>query len=280
MKKIFLLITFALITSVSYSQIEKGVKIIMGAGSFHSANLSKILEKNKESDPYLKRSNSQSRNGLNLGLGYFINYNLNNKVSISTDISLSVLSSHLYINYYRDSSDQFKAMSRRITSESKINVVYLNIPIFVRYSFTKKNNLYLTTGFSINLMANPRLHSKELNVVNTYKNDIIDSTSAIAQRTSVVLDKHNKFQANFIVGIEKRFNNRMKNFGLGIVYTIPLTKGELYTSKKTLNYSDNNKLMGNDGKQEAENKYSDFKLNDFKMSSLNITLKYYLNVKK
>jgi hypothetical protein len=268
------------LSNLSFSQIEKGVKIVTGAGSIHSSNLNRSFERNKGNDPYLVRSDSYSRNGINAGLGFFLNYPINNKLTLSGDITMSILSSHLYVNYFRDSATQNKGMDRRITSESKINIVYLNIPVMLRYSINKKKNLYVSMGLSLGILANPHLHTKELSVVNTYQSDIIDSTYIVRKRTNAVLDKHKKLQLNFLLGVEKRLNNRMKNFSIGLIYQIPLTRSQLYSSGKTLNYTLNNRLLGQDGKQEAEQTFPHHKLNDFRMSSLSITVKYTLKKRK
>jgi hypothetical protein len=280
MKKLFLYIALALLPTFSNAQIENGIKIITGTGSVHSKNLNTITEKNKEHDPYLIRSNVHTRYGLNIGLGYFINYTLNNKLSLSTDISLNILSSHLYVNYFRDSAGPVKGLSHRISSEAKINLLYLNIPFMLRYCITGRNNLFLIAGPSLHLMANPHLHSRELSVINSYQNNTIDSTSIVRKKTDAVLNKHKKVQLNFVLGIEKRFSQRMKNISLGLICQIPLTRGEMYSTDGSLNYSINNKLLGNEAKQEAEQRDSRHKLNDFRLSTFSIIVKYYFKEKK
>jgi hypothetical protein len=277
MKKLLLLFTLMQLSFYSFSQMENGIRVNIGAGNINSSNLNRILERNKQNDPYLNTSGSHPGNGLNLGVGYFANFRLTDRVYLSTDITLNILSAHLYVNYFRDSSNQNDGVSHRISSDSKINTVYTNIPILFRYSLSKKNTLFLMTGLSLGLMANPHLHSKELGVMTTYSSNVIDSTNPLKENINAVLNKHNVAQLHFVIGAEKRFRYVMKNLSLGFSYQLPLTKGMLYSTNDNINNTANNKFWGQEGKNQAEQINPGHRLNDFRMSTLNIVVKYYLN---
>jgi hypothetical protein len=277
--KIFFVILF--FSHLTFGQTEKykntyGVQISTGLAKVNSRSLNKIMEEGKKYDPFLTTSGSHSGLGALEGTGAYYVYSLTSKYSILGEISFNHMNSQLFINQIRDSVDtNGNGIRERSSSKGKLSMFYLSAKVFFRYYLSEEKNYFLLAGPGITFSAHPRFKSNEQYVYNVIDNNIVASADINNANQKVILNKYKIAQFNFSLGIEKEKNK----VTIGIMYTYPLSKSNLYTTNKSFyTNSFSNQVFSSEGKTEAEaNSNSSYHLNNFKFSTITFTIKYRLS---
>jgi hypothetical protein len=289
MKKVFFLL-FAMIATQSLIYGQKtyviGLKINPSLGYIRSGNLNKNLKAQNDSDPVIDEWNAHSRLRVNFGLGGFFEYYVKGNFAVLAEPTYNFSNTRIYISKVQTGSIKPGGRDElRISSEANIHISYFNLPVLAKYILSSSSRFYVIGGVAINFMSKPKLTSTEL-AAHSYwtavgNEDIIDSTPTTRVLSKGKLDQftHTRFNLVFGAGKMFRLNGRGRNLYIDIRYSLPLSKSTMYSSGNNFDNSLNNNVFGSVGKSNAETSVPQYKLNDFKMSVITLSLSYTLKNK-
>jgi hypothetical protein len=288
MKKLIFIFLLTFVLSESYSQNTYviGLKVNPSIGYIRSGNLNKSFEAQKRMYPEVDKWNANSRLRFNFGFGGFYEFYFSGKFAAVTEPTINFSNTKTYIHFVQvGSSAPNKRDELRITSEGNIHLTYFNIPILAKYVLSESSRFYVLGGLAVNLMFKPKLRSTE-KVDHSYwtkvgSEDLIDSTVKEEIVTSGKLNVFNTVSFNAVLGVGKMFrlNGRGRNLYIDIRYSLPLSKSAMYTTNNNFDAAINNRVFGYSGKTEAEKAQPQYKLNDFRLSQVTLSLSYTLKNK-
>jgi len=278
-KEIVLLLFIILMFSfTSFGQIEKGAILNLGLGKIKSNNLNKLVGTYKQNDTLITTSNAHSSYGGSIGIGGWVRYPLNPKLSLLAELSLNYQSSKIFINYIWDSLDVNKSGTKhRITSDASVKMFYINLPILLRYRIFENRQYYVIGGLTFNITPHPHIKSHEEDITTQYFNDMTYKSTIVKVDEKATLDKYGALNMFLTLGVEKSFR---KKLFLSFKFNLPINPSTLYTSNNSFyNNSLNNALFTSQGKMMAES-YTHVLLNDFKRTSFIFSINYKITKKK
>lgn len=279
MKKILLAIFVGVFAQSIQAQISIGPKIGVGAGSIKSRNLKENLDAQRQMDPDLKSWDVKNTLGLYFGLGGFLQYNINDNFALVTELTYNGLSSKIKINYEDNNVDgSGNGDITRIESEARIKVSFFSVPLLAKYSFSGTTGPYVLAGLRLNFLGTPEISSEETRVREQYFSGSLVQTSTEMRTVGADVNVFKSTRLNFVLGGGTTIDLKGKNLSLDLRYNLPLTKSEMYTT--SVNYDDmafkNNEVFSVWGKTDAELDAPGFRLNDFKMGFLELSVSYAL----
>jgi len=279
MKKTLLSFCFLLILYSSVkAQISIGPKINFGGGAFHSSNLQKNLNAEKAADPYINQWDAKSKTGFNFGLGGFIQYSINDNISLWGELTYNFFNSGYNLTY-ADNTISKNNKTDNISSTAKINASFLSIPILFKYSFKGKTGPYALAGLRINFISKPKITSTETQTTNDY-NSGKDKITVNYFTTSSTLDVSSSISSNLVIGGGYALEVSSKSLFIDVRYNYPISKSNMYTTNGSYTSSSNttlnNALFGIAGVASANSIAPQYPLNDFKMGFLELSIAYTL----
>jgi hypothetical protein len=276
---VLLIFVMLLFSFTSYSQqIEKGAILNLGLGNIRSNNLNKLVGTFKQNDTLITTSDAHSSLGGSIGIGGWVRYPLNPKLSLLAELSLNYQSSKIFINYVWDSLDVNKSGTKhRISSDASIRMFYINLPILLRYKVFENKQYYVLGGLTFNITPHPHIKSYEEDITTQYLNDMTYKTTVVKVNEKATLDKYGALNMFLTLGVEKGFRKKMF---LSFKFNLPINASTLYTSNSSFyNNSLNNALFSAQGKMMAEG-FTHILLNDFKRTSFVFSVNYKISKKK
>lgn len=279
MKKIYFFLSCFLLTTTLQAQIQVGVKLNPGLGFITSSTLNGLLASEKSKNPNLLTSGASAGVGFNYGIGGFCQYNFSPSLSVVIEPTINLLFSHIYLTYKNESFDsKGNGTQTRIFSNARLNTLYCNVPLIVKYSLKGRLKPYVLGGLSVNLSGSPHLKSKEVSVVSKYNIETISTSSQSEVSASAVMNNYSAAQFNFVIGVGRTFRKKLKNLSVDIRYNFPLTGGAMYSSDNSaFAQSYNNGVFSSEDKFHLPNSSNLYdKPNNFKMSVVNVSIKYTL----
>jgi hypothetical protein len=276
MKKYLLIIVLFLAFQHVKAQLSIGPKIGLGVATLSSGNLKDNLYAQKQRDSNITAWDVKNRPGLSLGFGAFAQYDLNDKLSLLTELTYNSFNAKIKIYREEDKLDNGGSGDVSIIdSEAKIKTSLLSIPVLVKYNFT--GSLHALAGFRMNFVGTTTISSEEVRTKKVYANNtLIKDSGPEWHNVSATVDAFNKNSFNFVLGIGTGLDLNGKKLALDLRYYLPLTKSAMYTS--SIQFDDiatkNNEVFGYEGKRDAEENAPGYLLNDFKMGILEVSASY------
>lgn len=280
MKQNFTLALLLLITMQGKTQdFNFGPKLNFGTGMINSKNLQKSFDVRNAIDGDIIAWDAKSRLGFHFGIGGFAEYSINDNFSVVGELTYNFLNSKIKIDYKENDVDgSGDGDIKTIESEAKIKLSYLQLPILAKYTFSNDMRLYALGGFGFNFVSTPEISSSETKTKEVYENGILIKTDIELRSVSADLDNFKGTQLSFIVGGGITLDAGGRDLLLDIRYNLPLTKSEMYTTNWVYHdiAYDNNEVFSAWGKSEAELEAPQHRLNNFKMSTITISIAYVL----
>lgn len=275
---VLLFVVMLMFSFTSFGQIEKGAILNLGLGKIKSNNLNKLVGTFKQNDTLITTSDAHSSYGGSIGIGGWVRYPLNPKLSILAELSLNYQSSKIFINYVWDSLDVNKTGTKhRISSEASVRMFYVNLPILLRYKIFENRQYYVLGGLTFNITPHPHIKSYEEDITTKYMNNMTYDSRIVKVNEKATLDKYGALNMFLTLGVEKGFRKKMS---LSFKFNLPINASTLYTSNSTFyNNSLNNALFSAQGKMMAEG-FTNVLLNDFKRTSFVFSVNYKITKKK
>jgi hypothetical protein len=276
----FLVVMIVMLISKSiYSQGKYiyGIKINPSTGYLNSPNLNKNLQIQKGLDPAISTFNAHARLRANFGVGAFFEYKINDKMSALTELTYNFSNTKILINYETSNLDKNNYGDiTKIASEANIHLSYINLPLLFKYILSQSSRYYVIAGPAINIARKPYLKSHEIETSTHYTNGTIDKSIITSVDRSAQLDKFKTVQFAFVVGAGKifRFTSGGNNLHIDIRYSLPVSHSQMYSTNPALNSALLNSIYGVDGKNFAESSAPAYKLNNFKLSVITLSIAY------
>jgi len=269
----------------AYAQeLSIGAKINSGAGRIHSGNLQESFKMRKSLDEDIIRWEANSKSGFNFGIGGFAEYSVNDNASLIGELTYNFSNSTISIDHIDDDVDyngDGDGDIKTIESEATIKLSYVQLPLLAKYYFKGEAGPYAIGGFGFNFVGTPKIESSETKTKKTYDNFNLDKTTVDFRTVSADLNEFNSTRLSFIFGAGTVFELDGRNLFVDIRFNLPLNKSVMYTTDGV--YHDiaykNNEVFSGWGKVEAEAEAPAFRLEDFKMSMITVSIGYSLFTK-
>ncbi|HXA01242.1 MAG TPA: outer membrane beta-barrel protein [Cytophagaceae bacterium] len=280
MMRSFLVVMMMILVSKSLYGQEKyiyGIKINPSAGYLNSPNLNKNLNTQKGLDPQVTRLDAHARLRANFGFGAFFEYRINDKMSALTELTYNFSNTKILINKESSNLDINQSGDiTKIASEANIHLSYINLPVLFKYILSQTNRYYLIAGPAINIAGKPFLKSHEVETFTQYTNGTIDNSSITTLDISAKMNKFKTVQFAFVVGAGKifRFTSGGNNLHIDIRYSLPVSHSAMYSSNPAMDNAMLNNIYGISGKNAAETTAPNYKLNNFKLSVITLSIAY------
>ncbi|TAH26440.1 MAG: PorT family protein [Cytophagales bacterium] len=263
-------------STLLFSQSKFGVSITSGMGNIYSPTLHAIQQSRLKDTPFLTSASASKGWGVNLGLGLYYQYTINDKFAILADPTFNFLNSKIHMNSkFEDMNLKGTGTQSRYSSLADLNTLYIQLPILFKYTFFQKRKLYVIAGGAANIILSSKANTQEEKITSVYGFERITSTEVEHfNNISTKLDRINPFQFVAVVGLGRQFRKKLNHFSVDLRYNFPIMNSTFYSSSKDLMNTEQNKLFSETGKEFAESKSPEFKLNDFKMGTFNLTIRY------
>ena len=275
MRKISLTILLSICVVILKAQISIGPKVNLGVGAFHSRNMQKYLDLENANNRDIVEWDASSKLGVNGGLGVFVDFAFNEKMSIWAEMTYNWFNSGYKLTYQKN-DDLKNEKIENITSSAKISTGMLSIPILFKYSFKGQSGPYALVGFRTNFLSQPQITSTEVKTTMDYpKNQLkVENYAAIS-----TIDQFNTTNFNFMIGGGYSLDFKGKDLYIDLRYNLPISKSYFYTTNGYYNSDDGstkNNLFGWENATEANVFAPQYQLNDFRMGFLEVSLAYTL----
>lgn len=276
MKKTIFSFSLFIFFSAASAQFSIGPKINLGAGRVSSKNLKDNLGFRNQTNPDIQIWDIKYKFGSQFGLGAYFEYNINDNFSLLSELTLNSLSHKITMDYFENDLDGSGDGDKKIiTSEAQLKFTYFNFPLLAKYSFEK---IYALGGLSFNFIGRHEIFSNETKKTETYSSNILTDIKIETDAVTAELNVFKTSRADFVLGIGTFFDVADRKLSLDLRYYFPLTKTEMYTT--SIAYEDNtfknNEHFDVWGKTDAEIDARQYPLNDFKMSTISISISYAL----
>lgn len=280
MKQNFTLTILLLITMQGKAQeLNFGSKLNFGVGMINSKNLQKSFDVRNAIDGDIITWDAKSKFGFHFGIGGSVEYTVNNNFSVVGELTYNFLNSKINIDFEEnDIDDDGDGDIKTIESEAKIKLSYLQLPVLAKYTFSDDRGVYGVGGFGLNFVSTPEISSSETKTKQEYENGVLVKTDIEPRSVSADLDNFKVTRLSFIIGGGITLDAGGSDLLLDIRYNLPLTKSEMYTTNwvyQDIVY-DNNEVFSAWGKNEAESEAPQHRLNNYKMSTITISIAYVL----
>ena len=277
MKTKLFLVSF-LFCITANAQFSAGVKLNLSYGGINSANLVSNLSYQQALDSKLTEWSVKERWGYGFGFGGFAAYNFTDNFSGLVEPTIAFLNCGIDFTRVENKLDSKGDgdINTDITT-SDISITYLDLPFLARYTFGE-NKIFAEAGFGFHVAASPDITSTASSEKDSYKKGVLDKTNIDPQYTQTTkLNVFDNPKVNFIIGLGATTELGGKPLSIDLRYNLPLTKSEMFTTDG--GYNDGrfkkNDLLGYDGKTDAE-RDAPYLLNDFKMSTITLSITYAL----
>lgn len=262
--------------NVFAQQTEAGISISAGTARFFSRNLRESFAYRNESSSKVILWDVKHRWGLMFNIGGYIKYNLNSSFALQGELNFGYSRSQTDIDYFEDKLDKDgDGKKESISSEITIAASTFAIPISASYSVGGK--IKLSAGIEFLLTGLPVLDSYEVKTTEYYNNFNLDNRETDARGVSAranVFGMHNYL----LLGAGMPIIIKEKKLYIDFLWHLPLSRSELYTGSGAFHdiaYK-NNEVFSYWGKKDAESEAPQFPLDDFRLTILNISIKYNL----
>lgn len=279
MKKNILVCVFAIAAlNVSAQSFEVSPKISLGTGRIHSKNLAKSFNQRNAIEKDVLQWDIKQKFGFTFGIGASFQYNINDKLSVFGEPTISFLKQKITIDYFENDIDGGGSGDRKtIVSEAKIKTSWFALPLLVQYGLGD-NAFRISGGFEFLFVGEPKIESNEIKITETFSGgNLVDSKTEAAQISSVI-NEFNSPRTNFLIGIGTTFNVDDRNLYIDLRYHLPLSKSPLFTTDPVYHILafKNNEVFDLWGKTDAELDAPQFRLDDYKLGTIDIVFRYVL----
>lgn len=259
-----------------YAQTLKfGARATLGTGTINSKVLQSYLDAENARDQDIKKYDLNAKLGSVFSIGGFVEYPLNNNVSLIGEIAFQQQSSNLQIDLMEDDAQDGLSFRDEVESNNRIKISAFSAPLLARYYLSSGSGPYITGGFTIDLVLGSKIEAEEHIV-----NKDFDASGAVIRNTSETrinkanIDEFGSPRLSFTIGIGTVLDVGASGLTVDLRYNAGLAKSQMYTTD----------ILFDDRAKESD-VFSVYKqadmavndrvtLNDFKTGTLLLTLGY------
>lgn len=265
--------------NLSAQSFEISPKLSFGTGRIHSKNLTESFNQRNAIKSDVLTWNVKQKFGFTFSIGGCFQYNINQNIAVIGELSFNSLRQKIIIDYFENDIDgSGDGDKKTITSEAKIKTTWLGFPLLAQYSFGDEQKLRIMGGLEFMFMGVPKIESDETKTTETYVSNALVDTKTEVARISTTLNEFKSPRTNLLLGIGTTFNVSDRNLYLDLRFHLPLTKSQMYTTDWV--YDDiafkNNEVFSVWGKSDAELDAPQYRLDDYKLGTIDIVVRYVL----
>lgn len=256
-------------------ELKFGARAALGTGAINSKVLENYFMAENNRDADIKKYDLNAKLGTAFSIGGFVEYPLNDNLSLIGEIGFLQQSSNLQIDLMEDDAQDGLSFRDEVESNNRIKISALSAPLLVRYYLKSAPGPYITGGFTTDLVLGSKIEAEE----HIVKKDF-DASGAVIRNTSETrvneanFDEFGSPRLSFTIGIGTVLDAGPSGVTVDLRYNAGLAKSQMYT--KDILFDDRTKesdvfsvykqadMAINDG----------VTLNDFKTGILLLTVGY------
>lgn len=256
-------------------ELKFGARVALGTGTINSKVLGSYFTTENNRDADIKKYDLNARLGSVFSIGGFVEYPLNDNLSLIGEIGILQQSSNLQIDLMEDDAQDGLTFRDEVESNNRIKISALSAPLLARYYLSSGSGPYITGGFTIDLVLGSKIEAEEHIVEKGF-----DASGAVIRNTSETrmnkanIDEFGSPRLSFTMGIGTVLDVGASGVTVDLRYNAGLAKSQMYTSD----------ILFDDRTRESD-VFSVYKqtdiavndrvtLNDFKTGTLLLTVGY------
>ena len=256
-------------------EVKFGARVALGTGTINSKVLGAYFTTENSRDPDIKKYDLNAKLGSAFSIGGFVEYPLNNNLSLIGEIGFLQQASNLQIDLMEDDAQDGLTFRDEVESNNRIKISALSAPLLARYYLSSGSGPYITGGLTIDLVLASKIEAEEHIV-----NKDFDASGAVIRNTSETrmnkanMDEFGSPRLSFTMGIGTVLDVGASGLTVDLRYNAGLAKSQMYTTD----------ILFDDRAKESD-VFSVYKqadiavndrvtLNDFKTGTLLLTLGY------
>ena len=256
-------------------ELKFGARAALGTGAINSKVLENYFMAENNRDADIKKYDLNAKLGTVFSIGGFVEYPLNNNLSLIGEIGFLQQSSNLQIDLMEDDAQDGLTFRDEVESNNRIKMSALSAPLLARYYLSSGSGPYITGGFTIDLMLGSKIEAEE-----NIGNKDFDASGAVIRNTSETrmnkanIDEFGSPRLSFTLGIGTVLDAGPSGITLDLRYNAGLSKSQMYTTDIAFDDRTKESDVFSVYKQADMAINDGVTVNDFKTGTLLLTLGY------
>lgn len=256
-------------------ELKFGARAALGTGTINSKVLGSYFTAENNRDADIKKYDLNAKLGSLFSIGGFVEYPLNNNLSLLGEIAFQQQSSNLQIDLMEDDAQDGLTFRDEVESNNRIKLSALTAPLLARYYLKSKQGPYVTGGFTLDLVLSSKIEAEEHVVQKDF-----DVSGTVTRNTSetrlnkATIDQFASPSVSFTIGIGTVLDAGPSGITLDLRYNAGLSKSQMYTSDIVFDDRTKESDVFSVYKQADIAINDGVTLNDFKSGTLLVTVGY------
>lgn len=256
-------------------ELKFGARATLGTGTINSKVLGSYFRAENNRDADIKKYDLNAKFGSLFSIGGFVEYSLNDKVSLIGEIAFQQQSSNLQIDLLEDDAQSGLTFRDEVESNNRIKLSALTVPLLARYYLSSGTGPYVTGGFTLDLALGSKIEAEEHIVEKEF-----DATGTVTRNTSETrvntanIDEFKSPRLAFTIGVGTVLDAGPSGITLDLRYNAGLAKSGMYTSDILFDDRTRESDVFSIYKQADMAINDGVSLNDFKTGTLLLTVGY------
>ena len=215
----------------SGQNLKFGARISAGTGTINSKVLANYFTTENNRDADIKKYDLNAKLGSAFSIGGFVEYPLNDNLSLIGEIGFLQQASNLQIDLMEDDAQDGLTFRDEVESNNRIKISAFSAPLLARYYLSSGSGPYITGGFTIDLVLGSKIEAEE----HIVKKDF-DASGAVLKNTSETrinnanIDEFGSPRLSFTMGIGTVLDVGASGVTVDLRYNAGLAKSQMYTS--------------------------------------------------
>lgn len=233
MKTLFLSASlfFAAILSGYGQTLKFGARAALGTGTVNSKVLGSyfIAENNRDGD--IKKYDLNAKLGSVFSIGGFVEYPLNDNISLIGEIAFQQQKSNLQIDLMEDDAQDGLTFRDQVESNNRIAISALTAPLLARYYLKSVQGPYVTGGFTFDVLLASKIEADEHIVQKDFGvSGTVIATNSETRLNKATIDELASPRVSFTIGIGTVLDAGPSGITLDLRYNAGLSKSQMYTT--------------------------------------------------
>lgn len=225
------LLLFAAILPGFGQTLKFGARATLGTGTVNSKVLGSYFTSENNRDADIKKYDLNAKLGSVFSIGGFVEYPLNDNMSLIGEIAFQQQKSNLQIDLMEDDAQDGLTFRDKVESNNRIAISALTVPLLARYYLKSGPGLYVTGGFTLDLLlaskieAEEHIDQKDFDVTGT-----VIRTNSETRLNKATIDEFASPRIAFSIGIGTVLDAGPSGITLDLRYNAGLSKSKMYTT--------------------------------------------------
>lgn len=258
-----------------YAQdLKFGARAALGTGTINSKMLGGYFAAENSRDADIKKYDLNAKQGSLFSIGGFVEYPLNNNLSLIGEIAFQHQSSNLQIDLMEDDAQDGLTFRDEVESNNRIKISAFSVPLLARYYLKSEKGPYVTGGFNLDLLLGSKIEAEEHIVKKDFDAGTLTSTTSETRLNRATIDQFSSPRVSFTIGIGTVLDAGPSGITLDLRYNAGLSKSQMYTTDIAFDDLTKESDVFSVYKQADIAINDGVTVNDFKTGSLLLTVGY------